>query len=42
MLDLARSGRVTWEVEELLLEQANMALDRPRRGEIAGGAVLRR
>jgi alcohol dehydrogenase, propanol-preferring len=40
VLELARAGRLTWEVEEFPLEQANTALDRLRR-EIAGRAVLR-
>jgi alcohol dehydrogenase, propanol-preferring len=41
VLDLARAGRLQWEVEEFSLANVNTALDRLRRGEIAGRAVLR-
>jgi alcohol dehydrogenase, propanol-preferring len=41
VLDLARAGRLQWEVEEFALADVNEALGRLRRGEIAGRAVLR-
>jgi propanol-preferring alcohol dehydrogenase len=41
VLELARAGRLQWEVEEFPLDQVNEALGRLRRGEIAGRAVLR-
>ncbi len=41
VLDLARAGQLMWEIEEFRLEAANEALDRLRRGQIAGRAVLR-
>jgi alcohol dehydrogenase, propanol-preferring len=41
VLDLARAGRLQWEVEEFPLDQVNEALSRLRHGEIAGRAVLR-
>jgi alcohol dehydrogenase, propanol-preferring len=40
-LALAPRVPVRTEVEEFPLEQANEALDRVRRGEIRGSAVLR-
>ena len=40
-LDLAPRVPVRIEVEEFPLEQANDELDRLRRGEIRGSAVLR-
>lgn len=41
VLNFARTGRLRWEVEEFPLDAVNQALDRLRRGEIAGRAVLR-
>jgi propanol-preferring alcohol dehydrogenase len=41
VLDLASSGRLQWAVEEFPLEDVNDALNRLRRGDIAGRAVLR-
>jgi propanol-preferring alcohol dehydrogenase len=41
LLALAPRVPVRTEVEEFRLEQANEALDRLRRGEIRGSAVLR-
>jgi propanol-preferring alcohol dehydrogenase len=41
VLELARSGRISWEVEEFPLSQANAALERLRHGQISGRAVLR-
>jgi propanol-preferring alcohol dehydrogenase len=40
VVDLARSGEVKWDVEALPLEQANDALERVRRGHVAGRLVL--
>ena len=40
VLDLARRGELDWQVEAMPLERANQALDRLRRGEVAGRLVL--
>lgn len=40
VLDLARRGEIEWHVETLRLEDANVALDRLRRGEVLGRLVL--
>jgi propanol-preferring alcohol dehydrogenase len=41
VLELARNGRISWEVEEFPLEDANVALERLRQGDVSGRAVLR-
>ena len=40
VLELAERSEITWDVETLELEQANEALDRVRRGDVAGRLVL--
>jgi propanol-preferring alcohol dehydrogenase len=40
VLDLARRGELDWKVESMPLERANEALERLRRGEVAGRLVL--
>jgi len=40
VLDLARRGELDWQVEAMPLERANHALERLRRGEVAGRLVL--
>jgi len=40
VLELGERGQLNWDVETLPLDQANDALDRVRRGEVAGRIVL--
>ncbi|MDR7471142.1 MAG: NAD(P)-dependent alcohol dehydrogenase [Armatimonadota bacterium] len=40
VVDLARRGRITWDVETLPLAQVNDALRRVRRGQVMGRLVL--
>jgi propanol-preferring alcohol dehydrogenase len=40
VLDLARRGELDWDVEPLPLDRVNEALDRLRRGDVAGRLAL--
>jgi alcohol dehydrogenase, propanol-preferring len=40
VVDLAQAGQLRWSVETLPLDQADLALDRVRRGDVAGRLVL--